>query len=523
MNDFRENFGLAFTFVFLTVVYFFASDYWVGFYDEGLILTGAFRVLNGEFPSRDFYTNYGPGQFFVLAGLFKVFGSNLLVARVYDGVVCASVVLWVFLIVWRDHPTWLGISCALAASGLLLEYRGPLSPVSPCVALSLYSAFYLSILLARGGRTREFLSLSLAWTAAFLFRYDLGLILGAASLVAGFLVSVYSKFRMGERGGFHVRALLPILGAPILLPATLILLLGLSGILIPAMTDLLEFNTANYVATRWLPFPGPLDWISAPVDWFAVYFPIAATGLGFVTLTRSGRTGSPAPGGQTWILILILTVYSTFFLAKGWVRTSGQHMLFSSVPATVLFFLSLFHLIHNEVFRFKLAFTLGLIGLDLALVLNWTSRPLYRFLGDLERVESIPALSIFQTHPDRVRAIHYIISHTDEGERILSATGRHDKIFVNDVAIYFLAGRLPGTRWHQYDPGVQTELRIQEQIIRDLEENEVHLILRYLSWDDWVEPNESALSSGVFALDRYLAEDYQTGEVYSDFVLEHKK
>jgi hypothetical protein len=45
-------------------------------YDEGLILFGSTRVLSGDIPYRDFYANYGPGQFYVLAALFKVFGPS---------------------------------------------------------------------------------------------------------------------------------------------------------------------------------------------------------------------------------------------------------------------------------------------------------------------------------------------------------------------------------------------------------------------------------------------------------------
>ena len=48
-------------------------------YDEGLVLFGAVRVLHGDVPYRDFYANYGPAQFYVLAGLF---GWPLLLAAI---------------------------------------------------------------------------------------------------------------------------------------------------------------------------------------------------------------------------------------------------------------------------------------------------------------------------------------------------------------------------------------------------------------------------------------------------------
>ena len=54
------------------------------FYDEGLILVGAMRVAAGQVPHRDFYANYGPGQFYTLAWLFDLFGSSVFVERIYD-------------------------------------------------------------------------------------------------------------------------------------------------------------------------------------------------------------------------------------------------------------------------------------------------------------------------------------------------------------------------------------------------------------------------------------------------------
>ena len=65
-------------------------------YDEGLILTGAMRVAAGAVPHRDFYANYGPGQFYAVAGLFDLFGQSALVERMYDAVVKAGIVCCVY-------------------------------------------------------------------------------------------------------------------------------------------------------------------------------------------------------------------------------------------------------------------------------------------------------------------------------------------------------------------------------------------------------------------------------------------
>ena len=51
-------------------------------HDEGLMLAWANRIANGQAIYRDFWSNYAPGQPFLLAGLVKLFGPSLLTWRI---------------------------------------------------------------------------------------------------------------------------------------------------------------------------------------------------------------------------------------------------------------------------------------------------------------------------------------------------------------------------------------------------------------------------------------------------------
>jgi len=53
-------------------------------YDEGLMLTAGMRVAAGQIPHQNFYANYGPAEFYILAGLFKLFGPSIFIERVWD-------------------------------------------------------------------------------------------------------------------------------------------------------------------------------------------------------------------------------------------------------------------------------------------------------------------------------------------------------------------------------------------------------------------------------------------------------
>jgi hypothetical protein len=65
--------------------------------DEGIVLQGAERILGGQLPYRDFFSFYTPGSFYLVAGLFRIFGDSFTVARTSVAVVGAlcSVVTYV--------------------------------------------------------------------------------------------------------------------------------------------------------------------------------------------------------------------------------------------------------------------------------------------------------------------------------------------------------------------------------------------------------------------------------------------
>ena len=49
--------------------------------DEGIILEGAQRILNGQVLYRDFFSFFTPGSYYWTALLFKIFGNSFDVAR----------------------------------------------------------------------------------------------------------------------------------------------------------------------------------------------------------------------------------------------------------------------------------------------------------------------------------------------------------------------------------------------------------------------------------------------------------
>ena len=80
--------------------------------------------------------------------------------------------------------------------------------------------------------------------------------------------------------------------------------------------------------------------------------------------------------------------------------------------------------------------------------------------------------------------------------------------------LYFVAKRQPVTKWHQFDPGLQTSATIQNEMVSELESKKPRYVVLESDWDDIEEPNASALSSGVTILDDYIRLHYETVRQY---------
>jgi hypothetical protein len=97
-----------------------------------------------------------------------------------------------------------------------------------------------------------------------------------------------------------------------------------------------------------------------------------------------------------------------------------------------------------------------------------------------------------------------LLEHGGRGQRVYIGTGRHDRLFANDVTLYFAAEAVPPTRWHDLHPGVQTTRETQAAMIAEFEASPLAYVVINTEWDDRQEPNDSARSSGVTLLDDWL-------------------
>jgi hypothetical protein len=370
-----------------------------------------------------------------------------------------------------------------------------------------------------------------------LFRYDAGFFTSAAELlVVGACVVSQGRSRLGPlAGSLRVVLLFGAGCATAFLPwAAYFLAVAPIG---DFVFDIVTVPARDYVRMRSLPFPRP-DTLDA--DTILVYLPIAVWAVtGFALLRPPGPSRKPEAVERRWGLLLLLLV-SVILYAKGIVRVSPLHLTMSIVPALLLL-----AVLAPPVRRSMLA-----AGTYLCLALAGVSA-----LGDLWRVETrrvipnlvwlgrgeawqapkegeawrsgscrtpagLERLACFTTDQKRVDAVRFVQAHTTPEEAIFSGTGRHDKIFVNDVLFYFLAARPAATKWHHFDPGLQTSAPIQQEIVGEFRARPPRLIILEPEWDEIREPNESARSSGVFVLDEALRAQYRPVARFGDISVE---
>ncbi len=506
----------------------------INIYDEGIVLVGAARVAGGAVPYRDFWSIYGPGQFHLLALLFRLFGVSILVVRV------ASVATW-FLLGWIVFRTGLRLlSPALAtvvalAAVIQVDFFGfHGAPVPTAVLLAMASSYFLVAYL-QTRRPRHLLSCGLLLGLVPVFRHDIG----GYTLAAQVLVLVpYLLAGTPEKlSGIRTRAAghfgRYVLGTSVsFLPVFAYYLITVTpGVL---YDTLIRFPATIFPGVRELPYPPlfPPGLFDRPLlealHHFQFYVPFLVWLLVLIQIAvavrRRGRKTLLTTGLWVRLYFLLLAV---FFFGQAAVRSDIYHLLPTMIPVLMLLGL----LVHEHdgsltgwagrVVQITVAVSLVCsVGYPIEQKLEDSGRDL-RGLATVFTHEAPEGMHAFGL--DRAKGIfgfphftHYetviatVQSITRPDEPVFVGNVFHDRIFVNDVMFYYLLDRPVPTRYHELHPGLADTPEVQREIIEELESLPVrYVVLWYAPEHFHTEPNDSMKSTGVTLLDTYIRETYQ--------------
>ena len=494
-------------------------------YDEGLILTGAMRVADGAIPHRDFYANYGPGQFYVLAGLFHALGQTVLVERLYDAAVKAGVICLVFAVSLPLMGRFLAGVVAAVCVLLVGELGYAAYPIWPSLFLSLLAVLPLFVIFSGRYSTFRLIASGLSAGAVGVFRYDMGIlaisIVSLALLFYGFAKG--TDWRVGV--GRVAALLLPFWGAAALIIFPILAAYLVNGVMSDFVFQMIRFPASHYIQTRSLPFP-PI-WRTASS---IVYFPPLAVVAYIAVELEVYSYGDISENTNTtkWIAFLVAMFAGSLYF-KGIVRVSPVHMAPSILFSFVLVGFTIRRLWSEQHLPLRpvlavlvmapvvcaVASGIYAVRVSRAVVLENLSEAA-RLVGQTEPYAIDPcdqsadlfrARCFFISDAER-HAAEFVRSNTTPSQTIFVADGENDKTFANNNAFYFLTARQPATKWYHFDPGLQSSKVIQNQIISDLEGQKPPFIVIDAEFDAVEEPNESAKHSGVIILDDYIRRQY---------------
>jgi hypothetical protein len=444
-------------------------------FDEGMLLTGAARLLAGHQLYRDTFAVYPPGQFFLLEALFAVTGVSPLAMRVLHVTVAATLVGVVVLLV-RDArvgsaKTWL--IAVLSAFALVLQ-------PSPNVV----SALLLSLLGLRAALARRALVSGLLGGMAFLFRLDFGLVGALASLIA-----VSSG-----------RGLMSWLGAAIVPLAGMRLLLWN----VPLGTIHEQLVSVGLVQL------GPFRRLTSPflMPWEAIRV---------VSTAPSALQRLPAitrDVAWTWFPLVVVLGACATLARTGLQRTTEVRRHLGLV--TILLGAILYEQLRFDSVHVAPAVILSVMVAGLQSWPTWcwalavctlpalVAAPVQAWAREVRPVWPPAA----QLEPDQRAALTWIEANVPDGTAIYVGNDQHHRVFVNDASFYALANRPSATRYTELEPGFTTQAAIQREMIAELERAQLPCVVLRSTTGDPVEANAAGREDGAKLLDDYIHERF---------------
>jgi hypothetical protein len=491
----------------------------LNYFDEGMLLSDAHFLRHGLVAYRDFYSPYPPGAPWLVAGLWWFTGVGALPVRFLGLAVRLAFVLLCGRVAGRLEDR----RFSLLAAGLVTWWMAilPLPPYGWRLAL-LCSVLFLELFdhACRRPLAWRFALAGAALGGVGVFRHDLfgflavGLVLYALA-PGGWLAAVAA-----ERPARPALAW-TALGALVPLLVVWLPVLATAGLQL-AFAELVLDQARYVLPARHLPFPTDLFQL-AP----ASLLPFSLPRL----LTSSLRGAAPlvvlAPlGAALWIAsrrraqrdstpLLLCGLLAVAVLPQLLGRTDRIHAVSTVPPALMLASAAL-----GSASRRRGGAVLGLLAVAVLVVpplaelapASLSSAPSQR----AEPAGRDAGLRVGSpaTAAARGDLLRYLAGHTAADERVLFGNATHRNVYANEVDLYFLADRLPATRFAQYDTGMIERAEVQAEIIASLESTCNRVVVLSSA-----HPPVGPLA-GEPLLDTYFATHYRESARFDPYVVQ---
>ena len=478
---------------------------------------------------------------------FKLFGPSVFVDRL------AAISSNAFLIatVYLFARKFCGRALALiaAVSGVLWTI-GLMMTISAMNALLCTLTFWTSwlILPATSKRLQRRRAVWAGILAAimFLFRYDYGVSMVAANLAAAvILIGMQGPGLRKPLGRVVTTVIVPYLAAFVfaVLPSAIVYLSVAP--LHDLLHDVVIYMAKYYRVGRGLPFPVPR--LGPTFQEVAIYLLPVFIALGVWLAVRYAMNRRRSANNETtiqlpdWVnLMLTLSLVAGVVCVKGLVRVGVGGMYGSIIVCVVIVAMLLKHrsllgswlrgvlmvaasiFVLTAVSAAKVQISSGMHLKPLAI--NWLLTPDRQppspaFRSWCHEDTPITRGFCYLLDEDRIQTVRYVRAHTSPGDFLYLGLDRHDRILEGDMITYFATQRLPAVKWAELDPFLENRADIQEQMIRQLEQNKPPYVVLDSEFDNVWEPNGSSVSTGVHLLDDYIAAQYVAVQQYGKMTI----
>jgi len=479
--------------------------------DEGIVLQGAQRILDGQVLYRDFFSFFTPGSYYFNALLFRVFGDSFLVARTAVAFIGAAFSPITYLLTRRVCSREIG----LLVTGLMTITALPVrflvlhnwdSTLLACLAL------YCAVRWLESPHAKwAFATGSLvALTGLFEQSKGAGLLLG---LGLGFLIITFGDrqrrlFARAQVVAVAIGLTWPLVVTVIFFASQHALIAMLAGWLWP----LQHYSTANRVSYGYLSFSDntlhtiffsgswairlPTILAISPSFWIPL-LPLFGVALlpRLVADIWRGRSARP----EWAYYVLVSSAVSGLLLSVVAVRADVVHFVYLQP----IFFLVLAWILDGRGIRVPFVRRLGPVaGFCVALPLLTMAMPLLvRAAGS--HYTLVTRRGVVNT-PIKDTVVEHVQAHVAPGERIL--------VYPYMPFFYYLTSTYSPTRFEYYQPGMHT----REQSLDFLSQLKAHPV-RVVLWEpafsehirySW--PNTRARDLASDPVADYIAQEYRS-------------
>jgi hypothetical protein len=487
---------------------------------------GAERVLRGEIPYRDFWTMYAPGHFYLLALLFRIFGSHILVETVAASVVCAAAaVVCYWLVLNLVNRRVAAIACAgiFVAATYNTEYFKSLGTYPPTILFVLV-AQNLMVLYYKSENVAHLIAAGVATGAAVVFKHDVGGYT-AIAILAGLLAHAFvlPSVTAGLARRLSGRLAFYCVGVTVIALPIYIFFAIVAGK--DLLQDLIIFPLTDFRFSRPEHYPGFFElsiygksFLKAVAELFryfrfALPFALFLCGLVAVGVAVKRRKPMYAALGVTFAVAYLLHYAAAHVQINTHIISMSVYGAFAGVIC--------FDLLERELGFRRLIKILG-VALAGSWLLSLLAEPADKAWAEWKRPTAeleLEKVKGQKVSPNLVSFLSELLPFIDAelspNDNVFVGLHRHDAVIVGaNAGLYFMLDRPIATRYHEIHPAVVDTAEIQREIIRDLQDKNVSLIiLKRVFSDEALEKVKqdflrNLLHIGATDLDKFIQANY---------------